>query len=71
MDTVKIDSENTKLIAHRGLCGLELENTNASFVAAGQSIHNIVIENNVIKAANHPHGIFLRNVENAILRGNK
>lgn len=38
---------------------------------AGQSIHNIVIENNVIKAANHPHGIFLRNVENAILRGNK
>lgn len=38
--------------------------------ATGQSIHHIVIENNLIKAPQHPHGIFLRNVEDAILRGN-
>ena len=39
--------------------------------ASGQSIHNIVIENNVINAPNHPHGIFLQNVDNAILGRNK
>ena len=38
--------------------------------ATGQSIHNIVIENNVINAPAHPHGIFLRNVDNAVLHGN-
>lgn len=35
MDTVKIDSKNVKMIAHRGLSGLERENTCAAFVAAG------------------------------------
>ena len=35
MDTIKIDSLNTKIIAHRGLGGIELENTNSAFVAAG------------------------------------
>ncbi len=35
MNTVKINSKNTKLVAHRGLCGLESENTVAAFVAAG------------------------------------
>ncbi len=35
MDTVKIKSGKTKIIAHRGLSGIELENTNAAFVAAG------------------------------------
>lgn len=35
-DTVKVPNKKAKMIAHRGLCGLELENTNASFVAAGQ-----------------------------------
>lgn len=35
-DTVKIiDKNNTKFIAHRGLSGLELENTISAFVAAG------------------------------------
>lgn len=34
-DTVKIESENTKIIAHRGLSSIECENTNAAFVAAG------------------------------------
>ncbi|MBQ7821325.1 MAG: hypothetical protein IJ391_03485 [Clostridia bacterium] len=35
MDTVKFDKKNVKIVAHRGLSGIELENTNAAFVAAG------------------------------------
>ena len=35
MNTIKIDKGNTKLIAHRGLSGIETENTNSAFVAAG------------------------------------
>lgn len=34
MNTVKIDKKGTRLIAHRGLSGIEAENTNAAFVAA-------------------------------------
>jgi len=35
MDTIKINKGNVKMIAHRGLSGIEKENTNAAFVAAG------------------------------------
>ncbi len=35
MNTVRIDRREVKLIAHRGVSGLECENTNAAFVAAG------------------------------------
>lgn len=35
MDSVKINSGKTLMVAHRGLSGIELENTNASFIAAG------------------------------------
>ena len=35
MDTVKIDKKNVRMIAHRGLSGLEAENTASAFVAAG------------------------------------
>ena len=35
MDTIKFEKKNTRVIAHRGLSGLEKENTNASFIAAG------------------------------------
>ncbi len=35
MNTKKIDKKQVKLIAHRGLSGIETENTNAAFVAAG------------------------------------
>lgn len=35
MNTIKINSEKVKVIAHRGLSGIEAENTNAAFVAAG------------------------------------
>ena len=35
MNTVKINSQNTKMVAHRGVSGLEPENTVAAFIAAG------------------------------------
>ena len=35
MDTIKVRSGNAKMVAHRGVSGLELENTCAAFVAAG------------------------------------
>ncbi len=35
MDSVKIDSKGTKMVAHRGLSGIERENTCPAFVAAG------------------------------------
>ena len=35
MDTKKFNKKNTLVVAHRGLSGLETENTNAAFVAAG------------------------------------
>ncbi|MBO5199941.1 MAG: hypothetical protein J6B93_01550 [Clostridia bacterium] len=35
-DTIKIPNKgNVKIVAHRGLSGLEMENTNTAFVAAG------------------------------------
>ena len=35
METLKIEKNNVKMIAHRGLSGLEKENTAVAFVAAG------------------------------------
>ena len=35
MNTIKINSKATKVIAHRGMSGIERENTAAAFVAAG------------------------------------
>lgn len=35
MDSIKIQSRSTLMVAHRGLSGIELENTNAAFIAAG------------------------------------
>jgi len=35
MNTIKINRGATKMIAHRGVSGLERENTNLAFVAAG------------------------------------
>lgn len=35
MDTIKFNKKNSKVIAHRGLSGIELENSIAAFVAAG------------------------------------
>lgn len=35
MDTIKIEGNKTKMIAHRGVSGIECENTIAAFIAAG------------------------------------
>ena len=35
MKTIKFKKKRTKIVAHRGLSGIEVENTNAAFVAAG------------------------------------
>lgn len=35
MNTIKIDKRSTQMVAHRGLSGIETENTNSAFVAAG------------------------------------
>ena len=35
-DTIKIEKASCKIVAHRGLSGLEKENTAVSFIAAGQ-----------------------------------
>ena len=34
-DTIKIDKKHVKMVAHRGMSGLERENTNVAFAAAG------------------------------------
>ena len=39
METLKILNEKTKMIAHRGLSGLETENTAAAFIAAGNKTY--------------------------------
>lgn len=35
MNTIKFNKKSTKIVAHRGLSGIETENTNVAFVAAG------------------------------------
>ena len=35
MNTTKINSKNVKMVAHRGVSGIERENTCPAFVAAG------------------------------------
>ena len=47
MNTIKFDAKNTKVIAHRGLSGLERENTNAAFVAAGNRESYFGIETDI------------------------
>lgn len=39
MDTVKFSKGNVKTVAHRGVSGLETENTLAAFIAAGNRSH--------------------------------
>jgi glycerophosphoryl diester phosphodiesterase len=39
-DTIKLsDKKNTRVVAHRGVSGLETENTAAAFIAAGNRTH--------------------------------
>lgn len=50
MDTIKMQHRQARLIAHRGLSGLERENTAAAFVAAGNRSY-FGIETDVHKTA--------------------
>lgn len=50
MDTIKIDSKGVKMVAHRGLSGLERENTYPAFIAAGNRSY-YGIETDVHKTA--------------------
>jgi glycerophosphoryl diester phosphodiesterase len=57
MDTIKIDKKNTKIIAHRGLSGIEKENTCSAFVAAGNRSY-FGIETDVHKTLDGKYVIF-------------
>ena len=50
MNTVKFAKKDVKMVAHRGLSGIERENTNAAFVAAGNRSY-YGIETDVVKTA--------------------
>ena len=50
MNTIKFEKKNTKMVAHRGLSGIEVENTNSAFVAAGNRSH-WGIETDIYKTA--------------------
>ncbi len=50
-NTIKIDSKNVKMVAHRGLSGLEKENTCRAFIAAGNREKYYGIETDVYKTA--------------------
>lgn len=50
MDTIKVEKKQVQMVAHRGVSGLERENTNAAFVAAGNRSY-FGIETDVHKTA--------------------
>ena len=47
MNTIKIKAGGTKMIAHRGLSGLETENTCAAFIAAGNRASYFGVETDI------------------------
>ena len=51
MNTIKFKKKRVRLIAHRGLSGIETENTNAAFVAAGNRSY-YGIETDVYRTSN-------------------
>lgn len=50
MNTIKFEKGNTLVVAHRGLSGIEPENTNAAFIAAGNRSY-YGIETDIYKTA--------------------
>lgn len=50
MNTIKFDKKSVRVIAHRGLSGIEVENTNSAFVAAGNRSY-YGIETDIYKTA--------------------
>ena len=58
MNTIKINKEHVHMIAHRGLSGLEKENTCAAFVAAGNRESYFGIETDVHRTADGQFVVF-------------
>ena len=56
-NTIRIDSGNVKMVAHRGLSGIELENTASAFVAAGNRSY-FGIETDVHRTADGQFVVF-------------
>ncbi len=50
MDTIKLDKKQVRMIAHRGVCGLERENSTAAFLAAANRSY-FGIETDVYRTA--------------------
>jgi len=50
MNTIKFDNKTTRVVAHRGLSGLERENTASAFVAAGNR-HYFGIETDIYRTS--------------------
>ena len=46
-NTIKIDSKTAKMVAHRGLSGIERENTCRAFIAAGNREKYFGIETDI------------------------
>lgn len=57
MNTVKFNKKDTLIVAHRGLSGIEKENTNAAFVAAGNRSY-YGIETDVHKTLDGKYVVF-------------
>ena len=64
MNTVKFDKNNVKVIAHRGLSGIEKENTCSAFVAAGNRSY-YGVETDIHRTAD---GKFVINHDNDVFR---
>ena len=58
MDTVKLDNKTVRMVAHRGLSGLEKENTCAAFVAACNRATYFGVETDVHRTADGQFVIF-------------
>ena len=58
MDTVKLENKTVRMVAHRGLSGLEKENTCAAFVAACNRATYFGVETDVHRTADGQFVIF-------------
>ena len=58
MDTIKIDNKQVKMVAHRGLSGLEKENTCSAFVAACNRATYFGVQTDVHRTADGQYIIF-------------
>lgn len=57
MDTIKFNKKSVLMVAHRGLSGIEKENTNAAFIAAGNRSY-FGIETDVHKTLDGKYVVF-------------